>query len=325
MIRIGIIGAGPNARTHAHAHRDSGEAEVVAVADPAEGPGRALAEETGAHHVRGFEEMLDDVDAVVVSSPNFLHAEHAIAVAEAGKHLFCEKPLGLCLADARRIAAAVTDAGVASAVGFSPRLSREAQTLKHLLDSGRVGELISIWSRRLMFLPDDAFGGWRADPGRSGGLLLEVNVHEIDWMMHVAGAVSSVHAVTRTTLTHGPRANDHIWVTLSFKSGAVGQHEGSWRSATPNFSRGLHGTAGGGATDEWGRGVDAASLGQDREPAELRPAVDLRARWRAAIRGEGEPHCDVAWGLEVMRVAEAVFRSAEGNRVVRLDEPGLSG
>ncbi len=59
-------------------------------------------------------------------------------------------------------------------------------------------------------------GGWRADPAKSGGLLFEINIHEIEWMM-AAGEVKSVYAKTRTVVPHpNPRANDHLWVTMNY-------------------------------------------------------------------------------------------------------------
>jgi predicted dehydrogenase len=320
MIRIGIIGAGGNARGHATRFDATDGVDVVAIADPAVDVGRALADEVGARHVEDHTQFLGDVDAVVVSSPNFLHAEHAVACADAGKHVYCEKPMGLNFGEASAIHEAVEAAGVASAVGFSPRLSRESQTMRKLVDDGRIGDVISVWSRRLMYMPDEKLAGWRADASRSGGLLLEINVHELDWMMYLAGPVESVYAQTRADQTTGLRANDHIWVTLNFTNHAVGQHEGSWRAATPNFYKGLHGSAGGATTNEWGNDVYYAPLAGSRETVDLAPQADLRARWLDAIRGADEPWCGTAWGLDVMRVAEAVFRSAETHAVVQVDQ-----
>jgi predicted dehydrogenase len=98
MIRIGIIGAGPNAQGHAHYYHQSPRARVAAIADVALDRAQALAGEVQAKAVSDYTQFLNDVDAVVVSSPNFLHREQAIACAQAGKHVYCEKPITRCRA-----------------------------------------------------------------------------------------------------------------------------------------------------------------------------------------------------------------------------------
>jgi predicted dehydrogenase len=89
MIRIGIIGAGPNATGHGEYYAKSTRAKVVAVADVATDRAAKLAEICSAKAIADYKQMLGDIDAVVIASPNFLHKEQAIACAEAGKHVYC--------------------------------------------------------------------------------------------------------------------------------------------------------------------------------------------------------------------------------------------
>ncbi|MEM6457788.1 MAG: Gfo/Idh/MocA family oxidoreductase [Planctomycetota bacterium] len=317
--RLGLIGAGKNARNHALYYKDRPDVELVAIADPDDDARDRLADQVGARGVSDHTQLLDDVEAVVISSPNFLHAEHAVACAQAGKHVYIEKPIGLTLDQTAAVTDAVRQAGVASAVGFSVRLSREVQTLLRLATEGQIGQLASIWSRRLVYLPDEVFRGWRADPGRSGGLLMEVNIHELDWMRLIGGPVESVYARTAGGSAEHPRANDHVWATLNFKNATVGTHEGGWRCANTNFYKGVCGSVGGAATNEWGQGLVYTPLGGAAEPIELDEPMDLRGRWLDAIAGGPPVPCDADWGMEVMRIAEAVLRSAETGRVVRMD------
>lgn len=95
MIRIGVIGAGPNATDHAQYYHQSPRTQVVAVDDPNMARAQVLAAECGADALADYQEFLDRVDAVVVASPNFLHKEQAIESANARKHIYCEKPRGL--------------------------------------------------------------------------------------------------------------------------------------------------------------------------------------------------------------------------------------
>lgn len=316
MIRIGIVGAGKNAGGHVQYYAKSDRAKVVAVADVNLPAAEALAATCGARATADYRCFLDAVDAVVISSPNFLHAEQAVVCAEAGKHVYCEKPMGLDLAEARRIADAVAQAGVQSAVGFSVRFAGNMQALLRRVRAGDLGRLVSVWSRRLMYIDPATVSGWRRDPAKSGGLLLEINVHELDWMMAAGGDVRSVYARAVAEDSDHPRANDHLWIVLNFAEGAVGSHEGSWRSSAVCFYRGCHGTAGALATDEWGGGLLHTPVGGTRSEAPVDPAFDKHGNFLDAIEGRAPSVVDARWGLRVMTVAEAIFESVRTGHVV---------
>jgi predicted dehydrogenase len=319
MTRIGIIGAGPNAAGHAHYFAKSSRAELVAIADVNLERAQELAQETGARAVGDYRDLLDRVDAVVISSPNFLHHEHAIECARAKKHVYCEKPMGLNLAEARDIEGAVGRAKVASVVGFSNRFGGDVQTMLRLNEAGELGDLISIASRRLCFIDPENTPAWRRDHAQSGGLLFEINIHEIDWMMWLGGEVKSVYA-RKWSREAGPRHNDHIWITLNFDGGATGAHEGSWLSSNPQFYRSVEGTRAGLCTDEWGTQLFMARRGENRHPHPKDDAFDLRAHFLDCIEDKVQPVADVRWALKVMAVGEAILLSAAQNRVVHMQE-----
>ena len=223
----------------------------MAIAEVNLGRAQELAQETGGRAVADYREMLEAVDAVVISSPNFLHHEHAIECAKAEKHIYCEKPMGLSLEQARDIEQATSRSQVASVVGFSNRFGGDVQTMLRLNEAGELGDLISLASRRLCFIDPQKTPAWRRDHAQSGGLLFEINIHEIDWMMWLGGEVQSVYA-RKWSQENGPRHNDHLWVTLNFDGGAVGAHEGSWLTSNPQFFRSVEGTRAVFSTDEWG-------------------------------------------------------------------------
>ena len=310
MTNIAIIGAGPNAAGHARYYAKNPRTTLVAVADPDQGRAEALAKECGCRHVADFKSVLSDVDAVVVSSPNFLHREHALAVAAAGKHLFCEKPMGLSLADADAISAAVAKAKIASQIGFSPRCSGNLRAMARRARAGEFGRLVAVTSRRLGNGDPGKTAGWRADPALSGGLLMEINIHELDWMLMVAGPVTTVSAHTWSRQPGHPRANDRVWVTLNFANGAHGVHEGGWMSPVASYERQVEGDAAGAQTDEWGNGLMICPRLANRIPTPPDPDFDLRGNWLDAIAGTGVAEADAAWGREVMALGEAVFASA---------------
>jgi predicted dehydrogenase len=320
MTRIGIIGAGPNADGHARYFAQSDRAQLVAIADVAPDRARELATELKARAVADYTEFLDDVDAIVVSSPNFLHHEQAIVCAAAGKHVYCEKPMGLNLNQAREIAGAVNKAGVKSVVGFATRFGSDVQTMQRLVRDGELGDLISVCSRRLGFIDPSSSSKWRLDHNLSGGLLYEINIHEIDWMMCLGGEVQSVYARTWSANNDSERSNDHIFVTLAFDGGASGMHEGSWLSSNPQYFRSVEGTRAGASTDEWGTRLYFAERGKGRNEVTMDSAFDLRGHFLDCIQHDATPVANVDWALQVMTVAEAILLSAAQNRVVAMQE-----
>src|SRR5438128_221847 len=140
-LRIGILGAGFAGAIHARSASAIEDVVVTAVAAATREEAAPVRDETGARIVDDVNTLCasDDVDLVVVATPTYLHAEHAIAAARAGKHVFCEKPLARTLADAERIVRACEDAGVSLAVGHVVRYFPEYQAAKRMLDDGTLG------------------------------------------------------------------------------------------------------------------------------------------------------------------------------------------
>lgn len=321
VTKIGIIGAGKNASGHAKYYAASPQAEVVAVADPYPEAARKLADEVGARAFEDFTDMLDQVDAVVVSSPNQFHRDQAVICAEAGKHVYCEKPMGINYAEAQAIAAAVRSARVKCAIGFSVSSSPVIRTLQKEIDAGNYGKLIGILSRRLMNLGHAVQTGWRADHRTTGGLLYEINIHEIEWMMRLGGTVESVFARFVAEGQDDPIANDHLAITLNFSSGAFGMHHGSQLTALPDMSKSVEGTHGSFATNQWSNELRFARRGsKEPEVLALEPQLDVRENFLNGIQEDTPLFNDFEWGLRVMAVGEAICRSAAGKRVVEINE-----
>lgn len=318
MIKVGIVGAGQNAVGHARYFSMSPRSEIAFIADPMLERAQTLAAEYGGKAVEDYTTVLGEADAVVVCSPNFLHCEQAIAVAQSGRHLFCEKPMGLNLRQAREIAAAVEAAKVQSTVGFSVRFSDTVQTMMRYAQDGELGEIVSVVSRRLCYFEASDGPAWRRDHDLSGGLLMEINIHELDWMMAIGGKVESVYARIWAKEPTSTRSNDQIWVTLNFQKGATGMHEGSWLSSTAAYYRNVQGTEGGLATDEWGSQLFYAQGSEDRVMIKPDADFDLRGNFLDAIEGRAQAVADVSNALQVMTVAEAVFQSANSGQVVEI-------
>ena len=223
--------------------------------------------------------------------------------------------MGLSLVEAREIRDTIDAAGVRSVVGFTTSFTPAIQTLLRLGDNGQLGTLRSIWSRRTVFIPPETMPAWRRDPATSGGLLYEITIHELEWMLRLGGEVDSVVAVATAENATAARANDHVWVQLRFANSVIGSHEGSWQSALPCFNMGVCGSLGAATTDEWGNSVYFASNGGERESLVLSRSIDLRAQFLDCIQTGESSLSDVHWGYQVMELADLVLRAVRTGKV----------
>jgi myo-inositol 2-dehydrogenase / D-chiro-inositol 1-dehydrogenase len=184
--RIGVIGVGRIGVMHAEllTHRVRG-ATVAAIHDVDGERARAVAAELGVRAAGSVDELLvaDDVDAVAICSSTPTHAELVAAAARAGKAVFCEKPVSLDLAYVDRALDAVASGGVAFQIGFNRRFDPAHQSVHDAVASGAVGEphLIRISSRDPAPPPMEYV---RA----SGGIFLDMTIHDFDMARFVAGA-----------------------------------------------------------------------------------------------------------------------------------------
>ena len=145
----------------------------------------------------GFAEVLKDraIQAVVLATPHSLHREQVVAAAQAGKHVFCEKPLALTALDARAMIEACNRAGVALAVGHNRRFWPAMQALKRIVDEGRLGRLLHVEGHNSNENSNRVTGGWRTLPQESpGGGFTGAGLHALDAMIGLCGPVRRVRA-----------------------------------------------------------------------------------------------------------------------------------
>jgi myo-inositol 2-dehydrogenase/D-chiro-inositol 1-dehydrogenase len=184
MFRIGLVGAGRMGRTHLRALRGNLEVGIVAVAEPVD----ALREEAvSSFEVAGYatlEEMLaaGDIDGVLIVTPSDSHVEVIARVANAGLPILCEKPCGVNADDTRRAQALVTQAGVALQVGYWRRFVPELQAVRDRVTNGDFGEVLAVSCLQWDGEPPSA--AFRA---RSGGILIDMGVHEFDQARWLTG------------------------------------------------------------------------------------------------------------------------------------------
>jgi predicted dehydrogenase len=196
MLNFGLIGCGAMGRELGAAVAEHvAEAAVVAAFDPYRPNVERFCEESGAAPADSLEELLAraDVGAVLVASPSNLHREQTIAAAEAGKHVFCEKPMALSLADCDTMIGACERAGVKLMVGQSTRLYPLSRRLLEIAHGGDLGR--PLYAFASYFFPgfkERPSGVWHLDRSGSGGLLFHMAIHQIDLLQAVFGPAERV-------------------------------------------------------------------------------------------------------------------------------------
>lgn len=229
MLRIGFVGAGGIARAHAERLAKIDQVKITAVLDIDQTRAQQLADTHRAKACASMRQLLRNSDAVYVCTPPFARLKEMVACARAGKHIFAEKPLCLTMSEARKIARAIEKAGVRFMVGYVLHYWPNFKAVRQTVASGELGDLQVCWCNRMGLGPR---GGWIEDPSKSGGMTVEFNSHDIDWLRWVGGPARAVYGKTRTIPGDGIERN--VWAILSFDQG-IGILGSSW-SAPISFS-----------------------------------------------------------------------------------------
>ncbi|MCF7974460.1 MAG: Gfo/Idh/MocA family oxidoreductase [Phycisphaerae bacterium] len=251
-LNIGLIGYGFMGRTHSNAYRKVSnffdvpyKPVLKTVCGLDEAQARAFADQWGYEsYCTDWRQVIadDTIDVVDICVPNNMHAEIAIAAAQAGKAICCEKPLALNVAEAERMVAAVEKAGVANLVSFNYRRVPAVTLAKQLIDEGRLGR---IFHYRANFLqdwtiskdvPQGGMATWRLDAKAAGsGVTGDLLAHCIDTAMWHNGAITSVSAMTETFIKERKNAetgkvepvgiDDACTFMCRFDNGSLGNFE----------------------------------------------------------------------------------------------------
>lgn len=238
-LRLALIGCGSFGRHLARFADALPALELTALCDPAAHardrtrqllgrklPGAANPEALADRHGDAF-------DAVLVCSPNHLHCDHTLCAAAAGKHVFCEKPMAVTLAECRHMVQATNEARVKLMVGHKRRLRPPFVRLRELACGGLLGPPLAVQIDTLHYhahLP-----AWWLGRRTCGGLLHLVGVHDIDIMRAILGDVDTVAALSIPKLTGEADFDECMAVHLRFRSGAIGSLQAGFRFAPFNF------------------------------------------------------------------------------------------
>ena len=228
-LRAGIIGGGFMARTHTYAARAAG-ADVVALASSSPESAARAAEPLGVPAVDDVAEVVEAADVIHVCSPNGLHAEHARAAIEAGKHVVCEKPLALDGAEAGELVGLAEQAGVVASVPFVYRFHPMARQARSHTAAGALGRLLTVRGAYLQdWMLDPQARNWRVEPGSAGRSRAfgDIGSHLVDLLEFISG--ERIRRLSASTgIAYPERAGSQVTtedaavLVVEMDSGAVG-------------------------------------------------------------------------------------------------------
>jgi 1,5-anhydro-D-fructose reductase (1,5-anhydro-D-mannitol-forming) len=286
----------------------------------------AYAAKHGADHAyTSYAEMLQDpgVDVVYIASPNALHAEQAIEAAQAGKHVYCEKPLALNPEDARRVTVAAKKAGVRLGVDFQTRHYAANQEAIKLIRDGAIGDIL------VMQIESCAAGnplkGWRTDPELAGmGSVNNIAVHPLDLARHFAGSEAS----EVVAITNAGRSDDLetiALITVRFANGALAYVNGSQGTPNPRADMEVYGTAGRisgrNTTRPFLEGELFVLSGSDEKSMPFSTKDGFQravAAFNRSVIDKTEPDPSGEDGVKSVELVDAIAKSARTGTVVRL-------
>jgi len=223
-LKWGVIGSGGIAqrRTIPEGISKANNAELTAVYDINKKVNAEVAKKYGAKHTSSIEEMLDlDIDAVYIATPAHLHAEQVQACAKAKKHILCEKPLGITVAEAEETIELCREMKVKLGCAFMMRFVAQHQAALSLIKEGKLGRPTYARAQLSCWYPPIK-GAWRQDPTTGGGgALIDMGGHCIDLLEMFFGKVARVSCFINNTI-HNYKSEDSAIVLLFFEDGALG-------------------------------------------------------------------------------------------------------
>ncbi|BDG36440.1 Gfo/Idh/MocA family protein [Saccharococcus caldoxylosilyticus] len=352
-IRLGFIGAGGISRFHmAAAAKLADRVTLQAVCDINETAAEEKAEKYGIRFVyTDYKDLLasPDIDAVIITLPNFLHAKVSVEALEAGKHVLCEKPMVTNTAEAHAVIRARDQSGKQFMVSMNNRFRKAAQWIHHYVQSGKLGEVYYAktgWIRR-RGIP--VWGTWFFDKNLSGGgPLIDLGVHMLDLTLWMLGYPRPISVVGKTYAKFGPRhkgawpgklfAADAVYTVEDFAAAFIELEneativlETSWAShiEQERVYVELLGTEGGVC---WN--IDLSGDGQEvklfREengvPADVLlhfeendERFDVFKSFITSIENNTPPLCTAEQGLLIGKILESVYQSSEQGKQVFME------
>lgn len=332
-VQVGVVGCGAIAQVvHLPILSQIEGVRIGAICDPDQVKAEMLAERLGVPGVHeSIDALLEDdaIEAIVVCTPNHLHAEHGERAMRAGKHVLCERPLGINRDEAVRLLDVARKTGRRLMVAHNHRYRPDVMALQEFIGRGEVGDIYhtqAVWRRRRARRPRPR--DWRRDPARSGGgVLVDLGIQMIDLGLWLQGYPRPERVCAHFRRLSKDDVDDVAVVLLRFEDGSTFGIDVTWRLAAIDDRHGLDVIGAQGSvsltpfrvtTEQDGRVVDVTP--------QLMPAVEnvFTASYRreldhfiGVVRGEREWTPPEEQEV-LMRIVDACYQSAEEGREIVL-------
>lgn len=325
-VRVACLGMGWWSDVLADAVGRSSEIEIVSCYTRSEEKRAAFAAKYGCRATESYEELLadDSVQAVINTTPNSVHLETVRVAAEAGKHVFLDKPIANTIADGKAITSACAAAGVILSIGYQRRRESHYIWIKDQIEAGHFGKLVQAECN----ISRDRLGkidlsSWRyQSTGMPGGVMLQIGVHYTDVLEMLMGPVKRVSAMSARLVLPGDNP-DVANMVLEHESGAISNLTASYASASEYYMMNIYGKEASAYYDLF-NGLRYLKRG-DKEPTpvpcERNDAIVAELEeFAACIRGEATPEIGGQRATESLAVIRAGAKSVKEGRVVDIAE-----
>ena len=325
-LRVGCIGMGWWSDVLADAIVRSGKLEIVACFTRSQDKREAFARKYRCRAAPSYQALLDDasIEAIVNTTPNDVHRETTVSAAEAGKHVFLDKPIANTVSDARALTAACRKAGVVLALGYQRRKESHFRWVRSRIEAGEFGRLVNAEAN----ISRDRLGqfdasSWRyTAAGMPGGVMLQIGIHYTDVLEYLLGPIVAVSGRLAQLVLPGDNP-DVASLVLEHANGAISTMNASYASASEYYLMNVYGKEAS-AYYDLHQGLRFLRRGTSRpEPidcAKNDTIVEELEEFAAAVRGQGQPEMDGESATRSLAVLRAGTVSAREARRVTIAE-----
>ena len=310
----------------ADAMKRSGKFQIVSCYTRSADKRQAFAEKYGCAASPSYDAILADksVEAIVNTTPNNVHLETTRAAAQAGKHVFLDKPIANTVADGKAITEACRKAGVVLALGYQRRKESHFRWVRRQIDGGVFGKLVNAEAN----ISRDRLGkidlsSWRyTAEGMPGGVMLQIGIHYSDVLEYLLGPVKAVSGRLAQLVLPGDNP-DVASLVMEHENGALSTLNASYASASEYYCMNIYGKEAS-AYYDLHQGLRFLKRGAERsEPVSVEKNDTIREEldeFAEAARGKGTPEMDGAASTRSLAVLRAGIKSAREGRRVEIDE-----
>lgn len=325
-VRVAALGMGWWSDVLADAAQRTDQIEIAACYTRSEEKRTAFAEKYGCRAAASYEDMLadDSIQAVLNTTPNDTHLETVRAAAEAGKHVFLDKPIANTVADGNAITKICLDAGIILSIGYQRRRETHFRWIKERIEAGGFGKLVQADAN----ISRDRLGkidlsSWRYQAsGMPGGVMLQIGVHYTDVLDMLLGPIVRVSGMSSQLVLPGDNV-DVANLILQHENGAISNLSASYASASEYYLMNIYGKEATAYYDLFG-GLRHLKQGDDHAtpvPCDKNDTiVEELEEFAACVRGEATPEVGGEGATRSLAVIRAGVKSAREGRVVDVEE-----